>query len=37
MELKGGVDEFEHSDEVQAQITGNAPLNPNTIVPEKIK
>lgn len=37
MELKGGVDEFEHSDEVQAQITGNAPLREDKILPEKIK
>lgn len=37
MELKGGVDEFDHSDEVQAQITGNAPLREDKIVPEKIK
>ena len=37
MELGGGVDEFDHSDEVQAQVTGNAPLDPNKIVPEKIK
>jgi hypothetical protein len=37
MELGGGVDEFDHSDAVQAQITGNAPLKENQIVPEKIK
>lgn len=37
MELKGGVDEFENSDAVQAQVTGNAPLKENQIVPEKIK
>jgi hypothetical protein len=37
MELKGGVDEFDHSDAVQAQITGNAPLSQDKIVPEKIK
>ena len=37
MELKGGVDEFENTDAVQAQITGNAPLREDKIVPEKIK
>lgn len=37
MEMKGGKDEFENSDEVKAQINGNEPLSEKKIIAEKIK
>ena len=37
MELNGGKDEFDHSDEVKAQLNGDEPLTEKEILPEKIK
>lgn len=37
MEMKGGKDEFENSDEVKAQLNGCEPLSEKKIIAEKIK
>lgn len=37
MEINGGKDEFDHSDEVKAQVNGDEPLTEKEILPEKIK